>query len=627
MYKLSVPIGLPTVTNETLPKYLKIFKECKVDRVFLCPLESPDNDKAYIYKESEMIQQAVDYFKSNGFEVGIWVDTLGHGVKLSHSDDDAPPYTQIKGINGDVSEHGNCPLDERFADNFLKGIKRIAEFHPDLIMLDDDFRLNLRSYYMGCFCENHLREYYKLIGEEVPRCELEKLIFSGGKNKYRDAYMKLMGETLVGFAERIRKTVNEVDKNIRVSACSCYDNIDFSGTDEIALTKAFAGETAPYLRTIGAPFWENNIIRVIENTRLQGHWYKDEGFEVFVEGDVYPRQRYKIPAKILELYETVLKSTGAFQGILKYMFDYNHKLDYEEEYYKSHIRNYELKEKIVELFKGKKPVGITPVNVMHKIQNWELGDTLKPRIAERMIDSYNSTSTGILSKNTIPTSYDICGYPLLVLGENARYVEREELKNGAILDVKAAEILKDRGIDTGIISSENGSFSKEYFISGDDAVLGVDNGALKKIVCDARATVISRFLPGDTPASYTYENTDGLRFFVLAYDHYMADENMNHVNNYYRQSDIVGAVKWLCGRELPVTCLKHPNLYVLTSKDKASMSVLFANISIDDVIEPVIKLDKAYNEIKFVNCTGTLCGNKVCLSDITPYGIAAFEVK
>jgi hypothetical protein len=57
------------------------------------------------------------------------------------------------------------------------------------------------------------------------------------------------------------------------------------------------------------------------------------------------------------------------------------------------------------------------------------------------------------------------------------------------------------------------------------------------------------------------------------------------------------------------------------------MSVLLMNVCLDDIIAPEIMLDREYSEIKFVNCTGTLCGDKVCLSDLTPYGIAAFEVK
>ena len=51
------------------------------------------------------------------------------------------------------------------------------------------------------------------------------------------------------------------------------------------------------------------------------------------------------------------------------------------------------------------------------------------------------------------------------------------------------------------------------------------------------------------------------------------------------------------------------------------------NINIDEVINTEIKLNKKYTDIRFINCTGRLEGDKVYLSDISPYGFAAFEVK
>lgn len=56
-------------------------------------------------------------------------------------------------------------------------------------------------------------------------------------------------------------------------------------------------------------------------------------------------------------------------------------------------------------------------------------------------------------------------------------------------------------------------------------------------------------------------------------------------------------------------------------------AVLLANVHLDDVFAPEIQLDQPYKEIRFLNCTGKLAGDRVVLSDLPPYGIAAFEVK
>lgn len=627
MYKLSVPIGIPTINDETLPKYLELFRKCKVDRVFLCPLDSIEYKSSVLYKNSETIKKAVKYFKDHGYEVGIWVNAFGHGDILVHSVENEKRFTQIEGIGESESIHANCPLDEDFKRAYINGIRSAAEFHPDILMIDDDFRINLRQYYMGCFCKKHLEKYCEMIGEKVEKSELEKLIFTGGKNKYRDAYMKLMADTLLDFASDVRAAVNDIDKNIRISACSCYDRIDYSGTDEIEIARVFAGDTEPYIRTIGAPYWDSNVIGVIENNRLQAHWYKNKGIEVFAEGDPYPRQRYKISSKVLELYDIALSACGDFQGILKYMYHYAYKLDYETCYYESHIRNIDLKARIDKIFEGKTPVGVNVYSAMHKIENWELPLSPCYHIAEKLIQTYCSPATSILSKNSIPTTYENTGYPMLVFGEDARYISIDDLKQGAILDATAAMILKSRGVDTGIVSLADAEFSQEYFANYDDTILGVANGALKEIKCADSAVIYSKFIPSYSPASYTYENAEKMKFFVLAFDHYMAGENLNYTNNYYRQSDVIKAVEWMSGKSIPAKSLKNPNLYIMASKDDTSMSVLLMNVCLDDIIAPEIMLDREYSEISFVNCTGKLIGNKVVLSDLSPYGIAAFEVK
>ncbi|MBQ8742896.1 MAG: hypothetical protein IJZ03_05965, partial [Clostridia bacterium] len=69
------------------------------------------------------------------------------------------------------------------------------------------------------------------------------------------------------------------------------------------------------------------------------------------------------------------------------------------------------------------------------------------------------------------------------------------------------------------------------------------------------------------------------------------------------------------------------NLYILSSKDNERMSVLLINHFMDEVFDPVVELDKSYSEIRFVNCSGRLEGDKVYLDTVPAYGVAAFEIK
>lgn len=457
--------------------------------------------------------------------------------------------------------------------------------------------------------------------------------------------MKLSGESLLDFAKALRKAVNAINPVIRLTACACYDNWDFCGTDQIELTLAFAGNTKPLLRTIGAPYWDTNIIEVLENTRMQADWCNGLNIELFSEGDVYPRPRYQVSSKVLELFDLALLADGSMDGILKYMYDYNIKPGYETGYADRHVHNEPLREQIKELFLEKHAVGVTPVNILHKIENWHLPDTLpeegKERIATKLIRSYRSVSASLLSKNSIPTVHSSSSDAevLFLCGENARYLTKQMLGKGAILDTTAARILMEAGIDTGLLSAEPCHFSQEYFRQEDDTIRNIDNGSLQRICCARSANIVSVFHQGnceDSPASYLYENEDGQRFYVLAYDFYNSTENVNYTNNYYRQAHLIRAIEWIGKKKLPAVCTKNPGLYLLAAvnsprtdtgnQSHTSMAVALCNVHLDDILQPQIILDKPYSKIHCINCTGVLEGDKVYLSQIPPYGFAAFEV-
>ena len=635
MYKVSIPINAELINDATLPVYYNYICNAKVHRVFLFGLDMNISCDEWgdIY---ENINRAVQFFKGKNLEVGIWINSFGHGCTLSHElkTNNTSVYTPIEDVYGNISDGSHCPMDEGFRNLFAENIKKIAMMHPHIIMLDDDFRLNVREgMYMSCFCPLHLERYYGILGEKPPRELLEELIFSSGANKYRNAYMDMMADTLINFAKSVRKAIDSVDCQIRAGACVCFDNLDYCGTDIIEIARAFAGDTKPFLRTIGAPYWSENIIDVIENTRMQISYCKGTDIEVFAEGDTYPRPRYAVSSNRLELFDMCLMVNGGADGILKYMFDYTQKPDYETGYIDRHIKNLSLKNDIQSIFKDKTPVGVYAVNTLHKIRNAYIDKPKKGEIAGKLINSYKSSARNLLAKNSIPTSYEYSGYPLLICGEDARYVSEDMLKKGAVLDAVAAMILKDKGIDTGIVSAIECDFEGESF-NGD--IIKISQGSLMKIKCKPGVRITGSFIPGDFPASYMYENEYGIRFFVLAYDLYGSNngdcyefcdnDNIDYMNNYYRQQQLVDALEWIGRKKLPVVCKKNPNLYFLTSVSGSGMSVLMMNISTDSVISPEIMLDKKYNRVDFVNCSGKLINDRVELDDLPPYGIADFEL-
>ncbi|MBO5897682.1 MAG: hypothetical protein J6R04_01595 [Clostridia bacterium] len=639
MYRLYVPLNFNTLDEKTLPQYLAAVRQCDATRVFLCGLDYVFEDNSLLYTDPARVERIIRYFKDSGLEVGVWFSPLGHGSPLSHdqgSTGDAA-YTSIEGIAGEYGSHGNCPRDERLAARLRDAVGRIAAMHPDIIMLDDDLRIQgrRRCYRLGCFCPQHLKEFYERLGEEIPRDRIEALMFTGGSNRYRSTYLRLMGDTLLDLARMLRKAVDEVDPTVRLGACAAPESWDL-GTDPIELARAFAGDTKPFFRTIGAPYWNINVISVIESTRMQFAWSRGEDIEVFAEGDTYPRPRYNVPSKPLELFDLALAANGDGTGILGYMFDYTYPIDYETGYAARYIRNAPLRREVMALFQGKSPVGVRVFNVMHKVEDMVLPERHDARNVDRLLSSTFCPSNQLLSANAIPTTFEQdARYPVLVAGENANVIPLDALRQGAILDATAAEILMTRrGIDTGFVSMQEGGIASEHFIGEDATVYGIGDGCLRRMQCNERARVLSEFLPDRSASVYSYENADGMRFLVIGCDLFRLSAdfsscrgNTNFFNSYYRQRQMIEAIEWLGGRRLPATCVKNPNLYMLASSDGDAMSVLMLNVHLDDVLTPTLKLDRAYSDIRFVGCTGRLEGDTVYLSDIGPYGVAAVEVR
>ncbi len=634
--KISIPISLKKVNSETLPIYYEQIKKACAERVFLCFPGSLCTSSGLIRRSPEVISEAIKYFRAGGIEVGVWVDSFGHGRPLysSETDPELEKYQPMVGLDGGSTPYGLCPLGESFEKDYIEGIKLLAALGPDLIMLDDDFRFNRgNAYYMGCFCPKHIKMYEKLLGESVSPSRLSELIYSGGKNKYRTAYMDMMRNTLESFAAKLRAAIDEIDPKIRLGACSVRESVDYNGTDPARIAKILAGSTKPFTRTSGAPYGGADVIPPIEFTRLQLASLSDKDIETMTEGDTYPRPRYACSYRVLALYNLALIADGSDTGRLDYLIDYNSRPDYEVGYLERYAKEKPIREGLAELFAGLSPFGIRVYNKTHKLREWELPEKVDPTLVKRLPLTAENPAAYLLSKNSIPTTYKENELPLIILGENARDIDRALLKNGAILDAASAKILSALGVDTGLISAEPICSETEYFIKEDDSITDVDGGALYGMTAREGAVIHSVY-PTDGAdissrtnrvASYSYTNDDGESFLVLGIDRYLSARMPNYDNSYHRQALLISWIE-ARGVRLPLVSLKNPNLYTLAAKGDDRLAVLLLNVHLDDIEAPKIRLDGEYGSIEFLGCSGKLSGDTVTLSDISPYGFAAFKV-
>lgn len=625
--KLYIPLGPEMITEDTIEMYLDILSKFEVEMIFLATdrriiLGDADEIREY----AEVVKNASSILERAGYKVGVWISSLGFGGEVPPKyRKKAKKYTRIRPITGnEVSDDYDafCLECDDFVTDFLYSIEALIKVGVKLIMLDDELCLSVRPG-IGCFCDKHISLIEERVSESLDGKDLKKLIFGGAKNKYRNAWHTVMGDSHRRFAKRVRAFVDTLAPDVRVGFCAGYTSWDIEGVSALELTKLFAGDTKPFLRLMGAPYWSTKsrdrfkgqpLSAVIETVRSQERECRERGVEIFFEGDTFPRQTVQTPATNLECFAMALYASGGI-GELGYFFDYGILPNYEQNYYKLRLYNTPIYKFIDENFGCMTCSGIKVYNRMNKILCSDLSDS--PSQGEIMERHFNRGAE-FLSFMGIPTTYEDeyeCG---IAFGEEARYIDK--LPKKLILDARAAEILKEKGVDvgfTGITKIER----PMYEVFGDVKLVLTKSecSAYRKMTLKENAVAESNYLLYDEqfPASYKYKNED-TEFLVLSFDSYELNHRSASAYSYSRQRQIIDFCEKI--PHIP----DKPGVYQIYKKSDKKCALLFINIFDDPIIDGDIILDKEYKDMKIIGASGVLCGDKINLtSTIHPYTAVA----
>lgn len=620
MYKLSVPFMLNQIDLYGADQYINELKEMGANIVFLA-LDYYELDKAKQEKVFASLRTNVPLFQKAGFKVGVWFWTF----MLPEENN----YIHQTGPNETVSQTQICPSDPDFCHFAYAYLQNIAKSNPDMIMFDDDFRYGFLDHGLGCTCKNHRSYMEKCLGERIPDGNITKLLFAGGRNKYRSAFLKANGHYFREFAKLSRAAVDSINPDIRLGLCSCITTWDFDGVSAAELARILAGNTKPFCRLIGAPYWSNKRLwgnrlqDIIELERMESSWCGDD-IEIFAEGDTCPRPRYACPANVLEGFDMALRVSGATNGTHKYTLDYHADVEYEPGYNRKHLQNKKIYQEIERVFDDKKPVGVRVYEHMTKFEDMEV-----PYYYEGDYNVQNmffSPAARVLAAHTIPSVYQGLGTVGIAFGENAKYLDEGSLENGLILDISAAKILEKLGVDVGLQSVGEVYKPKEEYFANQKRYVGVKDCKAHKLSVKEGAVVQSTFTDGiqESVASYTYENKKRQKFLVYAFDGYnMSDHTYKH---YARGEQIQNWIASI-GKKLPASMHGNPDCYMICKENESGKAVWIGNFFADECMNTTVILEKKYQEIEFINCSGRLIGDRVTLDCISPYASVGFLVK
>ncbi|MBO5221685.1 MAG: hypothetical protein J6C26_05170 [Clostridia bacterium] len=638
MYQFSVPVA--TESRFDRENLLKILKRCGTSRIVLTLFRRLE----YRFSAPEtlqMLKENLDFFRKNGVETAVWIgETLGHDQAGGFADGDETPYRRMKLPNLETVA-SFCPTDENFKNDLCGWLESVAKLGPDLILIDDDFCL-----YGGCVCAAHLTEIQAELKEEISAEDLVKKVFSGKENRYRAAWMKVQGESLYRLAHALREAVDRVDPAIRMGLCCESHHWDSCGISLPKLVRIFAGNTKPLLRTAGAPYHSRidhatSLGTSAELERSQAQWCKEEGFELLSEGDTYPRPRFSCPAAYLECFDQILQADGSFDGILKYTMDYFSDEEYESGYSDAWIKNLPLCREIQSAFAGKRAIGITPWLAAHTAEKAEMEFSDKLRLS-RWCSGFYSPAAELAVQNNLPTAYGEGEGALILFGENARSIPKNELKRGCIIDLAAATILQERGIDVGIESvslppdvPHNLWTAAEQYFAEESRYVRVSGAVLPhRVTYKEGAEILTEFqMSGLAVSGWTrYENADGMRFLILPFQakELMGDHQhkAGHLNGYLLRRMLLRQIEWLNRSPLEVYAEgKHPLLYTLAKKGEGSLAVGLWNLFEDRIDGLEVRINGDYKNLRFVNCTGEKTASGVRItSPLFPYEFAGIEL-
>lgn len=99
-------------------------------------------------------------------------------------------------------------------------------------MFEDDYTLSGgKSVFpnLGCCCSNHMEILQKHLGENITHEQMRRYVLDCGENRYRQAWLDVMGETLRSFTQKIERFLHSIDKEVRIGLSANGSSFNVEG--------------------------------------------------------------------------------------------------------------------------------------------------------------------------------------------------------------------------------------------------------------------------------------------------------------------------------------------------------------------------------------------------------------
>ncbi|MHB1155453.1 MAG: hypothetical protein ACYC26_01305 [Phycisphaerales bacterium] len=563
---------------------------------------------------AQLLAERIALFGQAGIAVGIWGIPFGHGSGFDgpHGHIDNPPFTISANERGEEEPLVFCPCDPAFRNYLAKAYAMLAKAGPEVILLDDDFRLWRKGKIRhGCFCPLHLAEFRRRGGPDLPASEIARQVFTGAPGPLRDLWWSVQEDSLLAVATDLRAAINAVAPQVRLGYCVAPSSWEEASVPK--LLQAFAGKTRPFMRTSGAPYWIHapwSLSCEVEFVRLQRSWVQAlvPDTEALCEGDTYPHVRSRCSATVLHAYHQVLHASGARQ-ILSYVLPYTSPPSFEMGY----VEMMERMRPHHQALLGLMPDDARDAGVSIPWQPGLLRQTEMRSASDTDSNSNDPIVHKVFARLGIPIAYDADSGPVVLSSHQARFVSETDIRawsaRGLVLDAPAAAELLARGIRCAATSVERCQ-PAAFELFGNDELNGRFAGG--QVGMKSGGDIYFRLTPAPGartlstltqsnyqalgPAVLVHETAEGHRTAVLGWDMRGSFGESMLMWNAARQEQFQRILSWVGKIPLPACSAGQPNLHVMVRRSCSTpgvgrIMVTLLNGSYDRLVSPEVRLD------------------------------------
>ncbi len=274
---------------------------CALFMAKLVPEGEPAIDKAALFAES--YRPFRDRLQEMGLSCGILVQcTIGHGYPLNQRSG----FTYYQNLHNGNEEYVTCPYDLDFQAYLRDQLEKLAALSPEVIMVDDDFRLMFRTG-RGCACPLHMAAYHRATGSTLDRAALFSLLQEQNEagEAARRIYVETQRESLLQAARAMREGIDAVDKHLPGIFCCVGPTTEFAAD----IAHILAGEGNPAVVRVNngnyTPAGARNFAQIAYRAADEGHRLKKGGVDIILaETDTCPQNRYSTGAQSLHAHFT-----------------------------------------------------------------------------------------------------------------------------------------------------------------------------------------------------------------------------------------------------------------------------------------------------------------------------------